>query len=72
MANIARTAYNRVRIVPGTKTDIKDQAKAAGLLGRMTAPKMPQKKVEKSPQERIAEYVSQIRAEREKFKDAYK
>lgn len=72
MTNIARMAYNRVRIVPGTKTAIKDQAKTAGLLGRMSAPKKTQKQVEKSPQERIAEYVSQIRAEREKFKDAYK
>lgn len=72
MTNIARTAYNRVRIVPGTKTAIKDQAKTAGLLGRMSAPKKTQKQVEKSPQERIAEYVSQIRAAREKFKDAYK
>jgi len=72
MTNIAKTAYNRVRIVPGTKTAIKDQAKTAGLLGRMSAPKKTQKQVEKSPQERIAEYVSQIRAAREKFKDAYK
>jgi hypothetical protein len=72
MANIARTAYNRVRVVPETKTAIKDQAKSAGLLGRMTTPKKTQKQVEKSPQERIAEYVSQIRAEREKFKNAYK